>query len=100
MNSTKTGPENCRKLPYEEKSPVWFSHRERRFNVSSILGKRIFKWTKNSKIWNWDNCFVSAIKIKDGKIRVIIRSSQLVDSDYRKRKVNLKYMLGFDINHR
>jgi hypothetical protein len=97
MNSITTGPENCRKLPYEQKSSIWFSHRERRFDVMSILVKRIFKLTKNSKIWNWDNCFVSAIKLKDGKIRVIIRSSQLVDSDYRKRKVNLKYMLGFDI---
>ena len=87
--------ESC--APVQEKSPIWFSHRERKFSVNKLLGKRVFKWTENIQMWNWDNCFISATKRKDGKIRVVVRSSQLIDSDYRKKKVNLKYMLGFDI---
>jgi hypothetical protein len=84
--------------PSQTKSAIWFSHREKKFNAIKLLGKRIFKWSGNSKMWNWDNCFVSAVKREDGKIRIIVRSFQLINSKYRKRKVNLKFMLGFDIS--
>jgi hypothetical protein len=55
-------------------------------------------WTTTSELWDWDNCFVSAVKRKDGKIRIIIRSSKLIYSDYRKKEIKLKYMLGFDVD--
>ncbi len=48
-------------------------------------------------MWDWDNCEISAIKISNEKIRVIVRSSQAIDSEYRKSSVKLRYMLGFDI---
>ena len=51
-------------------------------------------------MWDWRNCLVSAVKIKEGKaIRIIIRSSKPIFSDYRQKKIKLKYMLGFDIDH-
>jgi len=82
------------------KSPIWFSHIECRREVKrNLIGKKKFKWTEISELWDWDNCFVSAVKKKEGKIKIIIRSSKLICSDYKQREVKLKYMLGFDIDH-
>lgn len=84
---------------YYDKSPIWFSHRENRYNIELKFLKKVVKWTEKSQIWNWDNCYVSAVKRENGKVRVIIRSSKKNYSTYRKKWVKLKYMLGFDIDH-
>jgi len=79
---------------------IWFSHIELMRKVKrNLIGKKRIKWTDNPEWWDWDNCFVSAVKTKEGKIRIIIRSSKVIFSDYKKRNVKLKYMLGFDIDH-
>jgi hypothetical protein len=65
-----------------------------------LIGKKRIKWTDIPEKWDWDNCFVSAVKKKEGKkVRIIIRSSKIIHSDYKRRDVKLKYMLGFDIDH-
>ena len=48
-------------------------------------------------MWDWDNCIISAVKISNEKLRVIVRSSQTVGSKYKKARVKLRYMLGFDV---
>lgn len=79
--------------------PIWFSYIERRREVKqNLIGKKRIKWTDNTEWWDWNNCFVSAVKTKEEKIRIIIRSSKIIFSDYKKRDVKLKYMIGFDID--
>jgi hypothetical protein len=86
-------------LLYKHESPIWFSHVERKREVKrNWYGKKKFKWTEISELWDWDNCLVSAVKVNEEKIRIIIRSSNGVFSDYRKKDIKLKYMLGFDID--
>ena len=81
-------------------SPIWFSHRELKRKVNrNFIGKKKFKWTNIRELWDWNNCFVSAIKREEKKIRIIIRSSKLIFSDYKRKVVKLNYMLGFDIEH-
>ncbi|MBI3639347.1 MAG: hypothetical protein HY223_03435 [Thaumarchaeota archaeon] len=82
-----------------ENSLVWFSHKEYRFEAELKNNQRIFRWSNNSEIWDWDNCSVSAAKGPDDKIRVIIRSTNMVSSTYMKKNVKLKYMLGFDVSN-
>jgi hypothetical protein len=80
-----------------EKSAVWFSHEENKYDAELKLFQKYFYWTNKSQTWDWDNCAVTWIKKSEQEVHVVIRSSKLVDSDYRGRTVKVKYMLGFDI---
>jgi hypothetical protein len=80
-----------------ENSPVWFSHNENKFDAELKLSQRSFYWTDKSQIWDWTNCSVSWIKKSEEEVRVVIRSSKSVHSDYRNKTVKVKYMLGFDV---
>jgi hypothetical protein len=82
---------------------VWFSHREKIFRIKE--GR--IEWTKEKKIWNWDHCTVSVVKIPQSqeessqkKLRVVVRSN--VNQNHASVKVNrpmtLRFMLGFDIS--
>lgn len=59
-----------------------------------------------SQIWDWDNCVVSWVVPTssnndefehDRKLKVIIRSFNAVSSEYKKKDVELRYMLVFDV---
>lgn len=81
-----------------EKSVVWFSHEENKYDAElKLFQKKYFYWTKNSQTWDWDNCAVTWIKKSEQEVHVVIRSSKFVSSDYRRRTVKVKYMLGFDV---
>jgi len=82
-----------------ENSLVWFSHKEYRYDAGLKNNQRVFRWSDNSEIWDWDNCTVSAAKGPENKIRVIIRSTNTVSSTYVKKNVELKFMLGFDVSN-
>ena len=82
-----------------ENSPVWFSHREDRYDTELKGDYHVFHWTDNAEIWDWDNCTVSALKLLNNKIRVVVRSLHTVHSEYRKADVKIRYMLGFDVNN-
>src|SRR5438309_6195790 len=82
-----------------ENSLVWFSHKEYRFDTQLQNNQRVFRWSDNSEIWDWNNCTISSAKGPDNKIRVIVRSTYAVSSTYMKKNVELKYMLGFDISN-
>ena len=82
-----------------ENSGIWFSHKEKRYDAELKNEQREFHWSNNSEIWDWDNCAISAVKITDDTIRVIVRSTQNVFSKYKKDNVELRYMLGFDVTN-
>ena len=84
-------------LKNEKFSPIWFSQRQNRYDAEIKNDQKVFQWTNNSEMWDWDNCTVTAVKISENETRVVIRSSHKVHSGYRKKIVELKYMLGFDI---
>ena len=57
---------------------VWFSHREKIF----LIKEGRIEWTDEKKIWNWDHCTISLVKIpispesdSSKKLRVVVRSS-------------------------
>jgi hypothetical protein len=79
-------------------SLIWFSHKENRYDIElKIFQKKYFYWTKKSQIWDWNNCTVTCIRKSEKELRIIIRSSKIVNSEYRKKDVKVKYMLGFDV---
>src|SRR5690242_9196495 len=80
-------------------SPVWFSHKEYRYDAELRNNQHVFDWSNTSEIWDWDNCTVSSTKGPDDKIRVIIRSSHEVYSKYMQKSIELKYVLGFDVSN-
>ena len=86
-----------------EKSTIWFSHKEKVFEefkgIPKIFSRRRFSWREEFQVWDWNNCTVSAVKITDNKLRVIIRSEKTAYSKFRQHDVNLKYMLGFDLEN-
>lgn len=85
-----------------EKIPIWFSHREDRYDAELKEKQkeiqRHFRWSGKSQIWDWDNCTVSCIKLSNKKTRIIIRSSKIASSEYQKKQVKIRYMLGFDVD--
>ena len=82
-----------------ENSRVWFSHREYRYDAELKGNQRVFSWSNDTDIWDWDNCTVSAVNRPDNKIRIVIQSTNTIQSKYRKSIVELKYMLGFDVTN-
>src|SRR5215213_1856083 len=85
----------------ETKSDIWFSHRENIYDAELKGTQKVFYWTDQLQTWDWDNCTVSWL-IRDSNtssriIRVVIRSLKSVFSEYRKKEVKIRYMLGFDV---
>jgi hypothetical protein len=70
---------------------------QNRYDAEIRNNQKVFHWTDSSELWDWDNCSVAAVKISENKTRIVIRSSHNVRSNYRKKRVKLKYMLGFDV---
>ena len=76
---------------------VWFSHKEYRYEEGLKENQKIFRWTEQPEMWDWDNCTISVVKISNEKVKVIVRSSHTVSSEYKKSSVKLRYILGFDV---
>jgi hypothetical protein len=85
----------------ETKSEIWFSHVEDIWNAELKGTQKVFYWTDESQMWDWDNCTVSWLprdkSSSNTAIRIVIRSLRTVFSEYRKKNVKLRYMRGFDI---
>jgi hypothetical protein len=85
----------------ETKSEIWFSHIEDIWNAELKGTQKIFYWTDESQMWDWDNCTVSWLprdrSTSSMAIRIVIRSLRTVFSEYRKKNVKLRYMRGFDV---
>ncbi len=60
-----------------EKSVVWFSHKENKYDAELKLFQKYFYWTNESQIWDWDNCAVTWIKKSEQEVHVVIRSSNI-----------------------
>lgn len=76
---------------------VWFSHKEYRYDAQLKNNQRVFTWSNNPEMWDWNNCTVSAASMQEGRIRVIIRSTHTLYSSYMKKDVVIRYMYGFDV---
>ncbi|HKI10083.1 MAG TPA: hypothetical protein VKA09_16960 [Nitrososphaeraceae archaeon] len=85
----------------ETKSEIWFSHREDIYNAELKGTQKVFYWTDQSQMWDWDNCTVSWLPRDRNTsrkiIRIVIRSLNTVFSEYRNKEVKIRYMLGFDV---
>jgi len=85
----------------ETKSEIWFSHREDTYNAELKGTQKVFYWTDQSQIWEWDNCTVSWLPRDRNTsrkiIRIVIQSLNTVFSKYRNKEVKIRYMLGFDV---
>ena len=80
-------------------SIIWFSHLENKYDAElKLFQRKSFHWTEKSQIWDWDNCRVTWVSRSERELRVVIRSSKMVISEFRKKEVHVNYMLGFDVN--
>jgi hypothetical protein len=85
--------------PIIDFSVIWFSHIENIYDAElKLFQKKSFHWTEGSQVWDWDNCRITWVKRSEKELRVVVRSSKMVYSDYRKKEVKVKYMYGFDVN--
>ncbi|MFZ3170316.1 MAG: hypothetical protein WA130_22105 [Candidatus Methanoperedens sp.] len=74
---------------------VWFSHREKKWEV--IDGK--FSWTDKEDIWDFDYCTVGIARTLENELICVVRSRTDKNSSYMGNKpVELRFMLGFPIN--
>jgi hypothetical protein len=86
-------------------SELWFSQREDRYNAELNGTQKVFYWTGQPQMWDWDNCTVSwlwvtgrgSARASSRRLRVVIRGFNSVSSEYRKKDVEIRYMLGFDV---
>lgn len=74
---------------------VWFSHREKKWEVKD--GK--FSWTDKEEIWDFDQCTIGFARTLDNELIGVVRSRTDKNSSYMGEKpVKLRFMLGFPIN--
>ena len=65
-------------LPY---SIIWFSHKENKYDAElKIFQEKYFHWTEKFQTWDWDNCKVTRVRKSEQELRIIIRSSKIVNS--------------------
>ena len=100
-NAGEIGKEIIADENRETKSEIWFSHREDRYNAELKGTQKVFYWTDQQQMWDWDNCTVSWLlrdrNTSSSIIRIVVRSLNTVFSEYRKKEVKIRYMLGFDV---
>lgn len=72
---------------------VWFSHRERKWEVKD--GKLL--WMDKEEIWDWDNCTIKLARTLEDKLKLVVRSKTNKNSRYMGEKpVDIRFMMGFD----
>lgn len=74
-------------------SKAWFSHQENVF----LIDKGKFSWAEQKKIWDWDN--LSSIDImgtESGHPRFVIRRNRSIYSGFRRKEIELRFMLDFE----
>lgn len=74
----------------------WFSHREKRYEVTG--GK--LKWTDQKEIWDWDQCTIDLARTLKKELIVIVRSktrksSRFMGKFMQKKWVELRFMYAF-----
>jgi len=74
---------------------LWFSH-SKWYQESRILWFKRFKTSSRPIIKDWNSCEISAVKV-DNKVRIIVRRSNTIRSEYRQKNVEIKFMHGFDV---
>jgi hypothetical protein len=81
---------------------LFFSYRERRWRVrksyeSWAYRKPKFFWTGEVEIWDYPACNISLVRSSDAKLKIIIRRKEKLYSDFRRKNVEIRLMIGFDL---
>lgn len=78
----------------EKKSKIWFSYEQ-----DEILYYAPMVWGTKPKTWHKENCTISAVKLKNNNLRVIVRRIKKVSSIFKHnlgREMESKLMITFD----
>lgn len=59
--------------------------------------KSKFSWTGDVEVWDYPACSISLARAADGKLKMIIRRKKLEYSDFLKKDIEIRRMIGFDI---
>jgi len=79
---------------------LWFTHTEHIWKSEIHDWKPDFIWTDGLEKWTWDNCSVSAQKISNESIRIIIRSIGKVKTRISKNSTQeseITFSYNFDV---
>ena len=80
-------------------SVLWFSYKQEKFKETiGLFGKKL-TWTDEKRTWNWDNCRITAVKLENNNIHVVLRRIKKIKSkkNYNKNiDIQIKLMIGFD----
>lgn len=94
---------NYFRIKHSESVPeLFFSYRERRWKVKdSYEGwgykKSRFFWTGEVEIWDYRACNISLVRASDDKLKIIIRRKKRQHSTFRGKEVEIRLMIGFDL---
>lgn len=80
---------------------LWFTHSEHAWKAEMRNWKPDFKWTDNLQKWTWDKCSVSAQKIDEDIIRIIIRCNKIVKTRIKKdtnKESKVTFSYNFDVS--
>ena len=85
--------------PTSDHSEIWFSHIENKYDAElKLFQRKSFHWTEETQMWDWDNCKVTWVRRSEKVLRIVIRSSKIINSEYRRKDVKVKYMMSFDVS--
>ena len=83
----------------KEKSKLFFSHPEHFWMSKMKEWEPEISDTEETLTWTWDNCLFSCVKISKNKIRIIVRSKDIVTiavSDSKTEEALITFMYDFD----
>ena len=79
----------------------WFSYRERRWDVKKgsedwVYKKSKFFWTGEVEVWDYPACCISLVRAADEKLKIVVRRKKMEFSDFLKREIEIRRMIGFE----
>ena len=71
-----------------------FSYRQEIYDEINEYGRQYLRWTNEEKTWNYKDCSVTVIGVKDGA-HVVVRRERTGKSKFKSSDYKLKLMMGF-----
>lgn len=92
----------------DNKSEIWFTYNQKRYKVKEksrrftwvekyCPPKKFFEWSDNPETWDWKNCDVSVVGMKDNKVRLVVRRQKILARTSHLAGNKIKLMLGLVI---
>ncbi len=88
-----------------EDSGIWFSYKQKRYSARKVSKRflwikqfipqnRLFNWSDEPEIWDWQNCQISSVGMNNERVRIVARRQKVLDRKEKRKGDKIWLMLG------